>query len=69
MLALLNGHSHDELFLPSGSTVAIPHCVIEPCSSASDLDAAVRYAFKAGLIPHSEFLAARDALLPDDTVI
>ncbi len=67
MLALFKkNETFDELYLPSGDTVPLP-CfeVANDGKFSNELDAAVRYAFKSGLISHSDFLAARDALMDD----
>ena len=62
MLALLTTNSnHDELYL-SGRTVAVPKT---EGSTVQSLDVALRYAFKAGLITHQEFLKQRDLLIGD----
>lgn len=67
MLALFKKtETFDELYLPSGDTVQVP-CfdVVNDGKFTNELDAALRYAFKAGLISHSDFLAARDELMDD----
>ncbi|MCD9046926.1 hypothetical protein [Luteimonas sp. MHLX1A] len=65
MLALLTTNSnHDELYLTSGRTVPVPK---SGCSlSVQSLDVALRYAYKAGLITHQEFLVQRDLLIEDE---
>lgn len=65
MLALFTHETYDELHLPSGSTARIPRLVKESNVATIELDAALKYAFKAGLISHAEFLAGRDQLMDD----
>lgn len=65
MLALFHHQTYDELQLPSGSTARIPHMVKSSGAPTIELDAALKYAFKAGLISHAEFLAGRDELMDD----
>lgn len=65
MLALFHHETYDELHLPSGSTTRIPHMVKKSEAATIELDAALKYAFKAGLISHAEFLSGRDELMDD----
>lgn len=69
MLALFHNHSQDELHLPSGQTVRIPRLAGAPDAGSAELDTALRYAFKSGLISHADFLAGRDLLMDDVEVV
>lgn len=64
MLALLTTHTnHDELYLSCGRTVPLPKA--DEGRQTQSLDVALRYAFKAGLITHQEFLVQRDLLIDE----
>lgn len=65
MLALFNHETYDELYLPSGSTTRLPRLAKETSAATIELDAAIKYAFKAGFISHADFLSARDLLMDD----
>ncbi len=67
MLALLNGESSTEVFLPSGETVTLPQAVLNGIDRADDLRQAAKWAFKANLISHAEYLRLRDMMSTSDT--
>lgn len=63
MLALMKNAQSTELFLPSGCTVEVPAAVLEGVEAPMEFDVGLRWAFKAGLLTHQEFLASRDLLI------
>lgn len=63
MLALMKGADATELLLPSGTFIQVPEDVACVSGGTAEIDVALRWSFKAGLINHAEFLAARDVLV------
>jgi len=68
MLALVTLDQTPELFLPNGDTVPVPPEVLSQACDSMELECAVRWSYKAGLITHEEFLKARDSMRTDPSV-
>jgi len=63
MYALLTMNpAHPELFMPSGDTVSVPVEVVEQAGPSLELEFALRWAHKAGLINNAQFLEAKSTL-------
>lgn len=63
MYALLTSNpASPELFMPTGVTVQVPTEVIDQADPSFELEFALRWARKAGLVTQAQFLEAQNSL-------